>query len=38
MKKNFRCPKCKTMQKVGKRLHSSWTCPKCLNTIVLNGR
>lgn len=33
-KNNFKCPKCKTMQKIGKRLHAKWTCPHCKNTIV----
>lgn len=34
MKENFRCPRCKKMQTLGKRLHSSWTCPTCGNTII----
>jgi len=29
MKPNFKCPKCKTMQRIGKRLHASWMCPHC---------
>lgn len=35
MKPNFKCPKCKTMQCVGKRLHASWKCPKCGQALVL---
>ena len=35
MKKNFKCPKCKTMQSVGKRLHASWQCPKCHKTLFI---
>lgn len=29
MQRNFKCPKCKTQQSIGKKLHASWTCPKC---------
>lgn len=29
MKENFKCPKCKQMTKVGKKLHASYTCPNC---------
>lgn len=34
MKPNFRCPKCKTEQSIGKRLHAQWTCPHCHKSIV----
>ena len=34
MKTNFKCPKCKTQQRIGKRLHGKWTCPNCHNSIV----
>lgn len=34
MKKNFKCPKCKHMWSIGKRLHASWICPTCKNSIV----
>lgn len=36
MKENFKCPKCKSMQRIGKRLHGYWICPKCHNTIIPN--
>lgn len=36
MKSNFKCPRCKTKQKLGKHLHASWQCPHCHNTIVPN--
>lgn len=36
MKANFKCPRCRKMQKVGKRLHASWTCPNCHNSIVIS--
>ena len=34
MKKNFICPTCHRRQTIGKRLHASWTCPKCHHSIV----
>ena len=36
MKENFKCPRCRTMQSLGKRLHASWECPHCHNTIIPN--
>ncbi len=38
MKENFRCPRCKRMQHLGKRLHASWQCPDCGNTIIPTKR
>lgn len=35
MRKEIRCPKCKKMQKVGKQLKASWTCPNCHTAQVL---
>ena len=29
MKANFKCPKCKKMIVVGKKLHARYTCPNC---------
>lgn len=34
MKNNFTCPKCKSKQRLSKKLHGTWTCPKCHNTII----
>ena len=34
---DFKCPKCRKIQKVGKQLHASWTCPNCHFTTVLSG-
>ena len=34
MKPNFECPKCHTMQKVGK-LRASWECPQCRAQMVI---
>lgn len=38
MKTNFKCPKCKTQQLIGRRLHAVWTCPNCQNSIVPTNR
>lgn len=34
MKKNFKCPRCRTLQPMSRKLHGSWTCPKCRTTII----
>lgn len=34
MKENFKCPRCKTMQTIGKKLRAKWVCPHCHNSIV----
>lgn len=34
MEKNFKCPRCRTMQPMSRKLHGSWTCPKCKTTII----
>lgn len=34
MKPNFKCPKCKSKQAMGKHLHSVWTCPSCHYSLV----
>lgn len=34
MNRNFKCPKCKKLWSIGKRLHASWKCPSCGNAIV----
>lgn len=34
MKENFKCPRCKTMQTIGKKLRAKWECPHCHNTII----
>ena len=35
MTTDFKCPRCKKMVKVG-RLHASYTCPKCRESMLIS--
>lgn len=36
MKPNFKCVYCKKQIKVGKHLHSEYTCPNCHNQMLIS--
>lgn len=36
MKANFQCPRCRKKIKVGKRLHSDYTCPNCHTSMLIS--
>ncbi len=37
MKANFKCPRCKKLTTVGKRLSAKYTCPHCKNQILVRS-
>ena len=38
MKSNFKCPKCKKMITVGKKLRANYICPKCGFNMVISKK
>ena len=36
MKPNFQCPRCRKTIKVGKKLHSDYTCPNCHTSMLIS--